>query len=105
MIDLEREFDKAMMNIYRRAYKEAAYNATRFLQMLEKHRGIETAKILLRSPHVSEGYTALFERGRLDLTVEVLILQEKWNSLFSDEEREIARTRLEEYHYFNNQQP
>ena len=39
------------------------------------------------------------KRGRLDLTVEALILDEKWKSLFSEQEREIAWRRLTEYNY------
>jgi len=97
--ELEREFDLAMLNIYRRAYDEAGYNATRFLQMLRENRGLETARILLHASNVSDGYTALWERCRLDLTVEALIIHEKWNSLFSEQEREIARRRLKEYNY------
>lgn len=88
-----------MMSIYQRAKFEAGYNATRYLQMLQEHRGLETAKILLHASHVSDGYTALWERGRLDLTVEALILEKKWYPLFSDQEREIARKRLEDHGY------
>ena len=97
--DLEREFDIVMMDIYHCAKNEAGYNATRYLQMLQEHRGLETARILLQALYVSDGYTALWERGRLDLTVEALILQKKWHLLFSDKEREIARKRLEDYKY------
>lgn len=97
--DLERAFDGAMMEVYRRALTEAHYNAARFFNMLHDHRGLGTARILLHAPHVSEGYTALHECGRLDLTVEALILQKKWYPLFSDQERQIARQRLAEYHF------
>ena len=97
--DIEKEFDIAMMDIYHRAKYEARYNATRYLQMLQEHGGLGTAKILLHTPHVSDGYTALWERGRLDLTVEALILKKKWHSLFSEEERQIAKKRLKEYRY------
>jgi len=97
--DIEHRFDIAMMNIYHRARNEAKYTATRFLQMLHEHRGLETARILLHSATVSEGYTALWERGRLDLTVEALILQPEWNDIFTAEERDIARKRLQEYEY------
>jgi hypothetical protein len=96
---LEHEFDMAMMDIYHRAKAEAGYNATGYLQMLEEHRGLETARILLHAHHVSDGYTALWERKRLDLTVEALILKKKWYPLFSDQERDIACQRLEEYKY------
>jgi hypothetical protein len=97
--DIEDCFDKAMMNIYLRARDEANYTATRFLQMLHKHRGPETARILLHSGTVSEDYTALWERGHLDLTVEALILEPEWYELFSTEEQDIARKRLKEYGY------
>jgi len=98
MNEIESEFDTAMMDICQRA-KEAGYNATRYLQMLNEHRGLRTAQILLHALNVSDGYTALWELQRLDLTVEALILQKKWHSLFSDEERDIARSRLEKYNY------
>jgi len=95
--DLQSKFDAAMMDIYRRALDEANYKATQFLQMLHEHRGLGTAQILLDSPGVSEGYTALWERNRLDLTVEALILQPEWQGLFTDEQLRIARERLREY--------
>jgi len=73
MEHLVAEFDQEMFRIYERARSEANYNATRFLHMLYEHRGLEIARILLHSTNVSEGYTALWERGRLDLTVEAVI--------------------------------
>jgi len=97
--DLEAQFDTAMMNVYRRALSECHYNATRFLQMLYDHRGLQTARILLHASDVSEGYIALWERRRLDLTVEALILAQEWRPLFSDQECEIARNRLVAYGY------
>ena len=96
---VEVQFDAAMMNVYQRALKECHYNATRFLHMLHEHRGLGTARILLHAVGVSDGYVALWERNRLDLTVEALVLQTEWHPLFSAQEREIARTRLAEYGY------
>ena len=94
---LEADFDAAMLDIYRRAKSDAHYTATRFLGMVVERGGLETARYLLHAPTVSDGYTALWERGRLDLTVEVLILEPKWRTLFSDAERQIAVARLREY--------
>ena len=94
------QFDEAMLSIYLRALTEANYKATRFLQMLHEHRGLETARILLHVPTVSEGYTALWERGRLDLTVEAVIHDnEKWHQLFTSEELAICKIRLTAYGY------
>ena len=96
-IQLEKQFDDAMMDIYKKANSEANYTASRFLQMLTEHRGLETARLLLHSTNVSEGYTALWEKKRLDLTVEALIQDRKWHQLFTTEELQIATNRLKEY--------
>lgn len=97
---LAAEFDEEMLGIYQRAFSEANYKATRFLQMLHEHRGLETARILLHSPNVSEGYTALWERHRLDLTVEAVIHDNpKWHPLFTQDDLAICTKRLKEYGY------
>lgn len=97
---LERAFDKAMIDIYTTALKEANYRATRFFEMLQRQRGVQTAKQLLSSNTPSDGYTALYERGRLDLTVEALIYDNpNWYELFTGEEIERCRARLEGYGY------
>ena len=97
--EAERNFHEAMLGIYRRAKAEAGYNATRFLSLLVERGGLETARYLLHAPTVSEGYAALWERKRLDLTVEAMIVQPEWQALFSDDERRIAVNRLREYGY------
>lgn len=97
--DIEQQFDAAMMSIFHRALNEAKYRAARYHQMLCDHGGLETAQILLHSNNVSEGYTALWERKRLDLTVEALVIQPQWHDLFTDADREIARKRLLNYGY------
>lgn len=96
---LAERFDKAMLDVYQRAHDEAGYHATRFFQMLTDMRGVETARTLLHADRVSDGYTALWERGRLDLTIEAVILNPQWDPLFSDHERRVARQRLREYGY------
>jgi hypothetical protein len=94
------EFDEAMHGIYHRALSEAGYKASIFLNMLFAHRGVETARRLIHSPNVSDGYTALWERKRLDLTVEALIYDnDKWHPLFTPEELAICRKRLRQYEY------
>lgn len=94
------QFNEAMLDIYRMAKSEAKYNAVRFLQMVTDHGGAEAAHILINSPTVSEGYTALWERGRLDLTVEAMILRNvEYHELFSEEELEICRQRLGKYDF------
>ncbi|MFX0195965.1 MAG: hypothetical protein ACFFCW_07570 [Candidatus Hodarchaeota archaeon] len=98
MRDLENMFHHAMLSIYERAKHECGYNATRFLQMVNERGGLQAAKVLLQSP-LSEGFIALWERQRLDLTMEALIQSSTWKALFTKEELEIARKRLQEAGY------
>ncbi|MDQ3660995.1 MAG: hypothetical protein M3454_08075 [Actinomycetota bacterium] len=93
-LSIERAFDRAMVAVYQRAKQEAGYNATRFLQMISEHGGVATARQLLHASGGSDGFTALYQAGRLDLSVEYHVLLEEFHELFTEEEREIARRRL-----------
>jgi hypothetical protein len=100
MSDLAKKFDDAMFGIYRRAKTEANYNATVFLRMLSERGGVSTARYLLNAPKPSDGYTHLYERGRLDLTVEAMIVENpQWAQLFTPEDIARARARLKSYGY------
>jgi hypothetical protein len=74
MPSLEQQFTRAMFDIYRRAKTEAGYNATIFLQMISDRGGLDTAKKLINASKPSDGYTHLYERGHLNLTVEAVSL-------------------------------
>ena len=95
--DVQRAFDLAMIAIYEDAKQQAGYTATRFLQMISELGGLAAAKQLLHASGVSDGFTTLWEKGRLDLSVEAHVLKPEFADLFSDEERETARARLAEY--------
>jgi hypothetical protein len=92
-------FERAMKDVYVRAKKDANYTATYFLTMLSEYGGLATAHRLLASTEVSAGFAALYERGRLDLTVEALVLRPEFSGLFSEEELGIARQRLDQLGY------
>jgi hypothetical protein len=100
MQSLEQQFTQAMFDIYRRAKTEAGYNATIFLQMISDRGGLDTAKKLINATKPSDGYTHLYERGYLKLTVEALVVENsKWHSLFTTEEIARAQKRLKDYGY------
>lgn len=93
-------FDQAMFSIYERAKREAGYNASIFLRMLTDNGGIQTARALIHATKPSDGYTALYEKGRLDLTVEAMVLENQiWHELFTPDELKRAKTRLQQYGY------
>ncbi len=95
--DLQRRFEAALLDTYRRALNETGYNAKRFLEMFHDIGGLRTAQELITKEGVTEGYTAMWERGRLDLTIEALILAPEWHPLFTDAERQAASDRLKKY--------
>lgn len=61
MSELERQFDKAMFDIYHCARERCDYNAIRFLQMLCEKGGLATAKHILASSAPQEGFVHLWE--------------------------------------------
>ena len=75
-----------MVDLYLRAKRDANYNATYFLQMISdaELRGYRTAR-------------QLFHWGRLDSTVEVVILRPEWADLFTDGGACDPRRRLTDY--------
>ena len=99
MQDLERRFHRAMIGIYETANSACHYNATRFLGMLSTQGGLATAKALLATDRPSEGFTRLWECGRLDLTVEAHVLKPEYAPLFTQQEKDVAAARLELYGY------
>jgi len=94
MTDLATRFNEDMRLVYQRAKSECGYNATRYLQMLAEKGGLETARTLVRSPHISDGFETLWRYGRLDLTVEYLVIRPEYASLFSESDIKLARDRM-----------
>ncbi|RYE96347.1 MAG: hypothetical protein EOO77_41140 [Oxalobacteraceae bacterium] len=60
------------------------------LQMIERLGGIGTARRLLELPP-SEGFARLALLERMDLAVESLVLEPRWDGILTKEEPRIAR--------------
>ncbi|WP_253198392.1 hypothetical protein [Clostridium gasigenes] len=56
-------------------------------------------KIVINKDGVTEEFTRLWSCKRLDLSLEVLVLNAKYKELFTDEERAICLNRLKGYGY------
>ena len=94
---LEDQFHNEMVRIYHAA-TEFGYYPNYFIQMVSERGGLEAAKHLLNS-EPSTGFARLWEERRLDLSVEALVLQKPWTSLFTCGELAIAESRLRELGY------
>ena len=102
-MSLEDEFTQFLLKLADRTKEETGYNPTQFRHMVGENGGLETAKYLISTSDPSEGYTNLWEKKRLDLTMEAQILEAeggKWQQLFTEEELEKCRKRLRDYGYF-----
>lgn len=55
---------------------------------------LKSARYLLSGSRLSDGFQQLADKGRLDLSLEALVVDKRFTTLFSDEEANNALTRL-----------
>lgn len=72
------------------------YTPSYFIRMLSEIGPVESVRQLVTNPHPSEGFTRLWEHGRLDLAVEFVALWPEFERFFGDV-ADVARRRLVEY--------
>lgn len=75
------------------------YYPNRFKSMLDADGGFDTVNRILTSGKPSEGFTKLWELGRVDLTCEAIIVETKWRSRFSSDLIAKAEKLLREVRY------
>ena len=95
----ESELREALLDGYTRAGQEVGYWAHRFRQSVIRNGALATLKRMLRPRNASErkGLDKFLEAGRPDLTVEAILLQPKFQPLFTDAELDVARQRLGDF--------
>jgi hypothetical protein len=91
----ERDFVAALQQVVREC-RAIGYNPTGFLGMISSRGPFESVRALLRTHRPSDGFMTLWEKHRLDLTVEAVVLRPEWSRFFSAEELSVARSRLRE---------
>ena len=75
------------------------YRPSYFLQMLDNYGAVGTAIKLVMADKFHEGFIKLWEFGRLDLTVEAIMLRSPHRELFSKEVLDKASERLTALEY------
>ena len=95
----EQAFHSEMLAGSDRLKKENGYNPTRFNQMVAEHGGPGAVHLLLKGSDASDGFTTLWEKGRLDMSCEAIVLLPWYEDLFSEDERAVARHRLTEHRF------
>lgn len=67
---------------------------------VERFGGVSCARELLKKQRRSDGFEALADRGRLDLSLEALVTAGKFGSLFTDDEVNQCFTALCDNNYY-----
>ena len=98
----EDELTDALRDGYERAGHEVGYWGRRFLRSVNTNGGLATAKRLLRptasaATRRTKGFIAMLEANRPDLTLEAIVLDDRFSSLFTADELQLARERLGEF--------
>ena len=99
MKEIELNLFTDMIRIYRETDIQCNYKAAGFFQMIQNDGAIITAKEIVNKTELTEGFMKLAECNRLDLSVEALIIQEKYKELFTPKERKICISRLKKHGY------
>ena len=96
----EDAFHQRMLDLIRES-RAIGYPARRSARMIQEMGGLATARALIFADEPGDGFTAMWGRGRLDLTIEYEVQHSRWDGLFADEPelRERARRRLADYGY------
>ena len=72
------------------------YRPSVFIDMMERYDGVQTAKRLIAAGDIQSGFRRLAEMGRLDLSMEQIMLEPEFAPLFTREELTAARWRLDQ---------
>lgn len=72
----------------------------RMRKQAEELGALTAARRILSGRRCSDGFASLKDKGHLELSLEALILEPAWGSLFTDDEANEALSRLMEAGYF-----
>ena len=86
MSPLEAAFDEALKKNLEEAERDCGVAQKRLRADVERFGGASCAKEMLRQGWQSDGFEALADAGRLDLSLEALVTAGRFGALFTDDE-------------------
>ncbi|MCE2027446.1 hypothetical protein [Sessilibacter corallicola] len=92
-MSLRDEFLSEIKSAVRQCY-ELGYAPTRFEKMITESHPVEVAKSFVVSGEFQYGFKELNKMGRPELTVEGIMSQDKYKTLFTPDELAAAKWRL-----------
>ena len=76
------------------ANREKALALGARMRPIDPENALKNAQRCLSGSRLSEGFDALADQGRLDLSLEALVIDKRFTALFTDDEANTALTRL-----------
>ncbi len=96
---LKKSFHQEMIHLYKKMIKLIKYKPTRLIDYINKYGGYEAAVKYINTESNVQDFAVLWEKERLDLSVEALITSENYRSLFQEEVLVFCDRKLKEYSY------
>ena len=93
-LKLSEEFKNELIERCKKAEEEYGIIQKALLMDIEKHGAVETAREIIRKRKVSDGYHALASRKALKLSMEALVVESRFGTLFTDEEADYCLSLL-----------
>ncbi len=94
-------FNKIIVEKIKECEKLTNIRDEKLLQNTEKFGGVEACRNILKRKQYSKCFLILKEKGRLDLSIEALVVDSRFSQLFSDDEVNFCFESLCEAGYFN----
>lgn len=99
---LKKLFHEEMINLYKKIIKFVKYKPTRLMDYINKYGGYEAAVKYISTDSNIQDFAVLWEKERLDLSVESLISSETYRELFQEDIVAFCDKKLKEYSYAPN---
>lgn len=97
---LEQEYEVRCIKIAQDVEGVLKRGVPRFRGLLARRGAVGATTYLIRASKPSDTLTDLWAAGHLEHTVEaVILLESKWDLLFSDDDRRAARARLQAHNW------
>ena len=96
-LGVEEVFEEEIKKICLNHKGEYAYTSLKLLEMIEKKGAVNAAKTLIRMDKIPNSISCLYKCHRFNLNVEMLILSDRFKELFTEEDKNICKERLNNF--------
>ena len=86
-----------MLKIYREVDLQCGYKLDIMLQRINNKGALYAAKSLIRDEETDNGLEFLIKANKEELSLENLILSDKYKDVYDDEDKQICNDRLRKY--------